>query len=86
MINKLSSEDQNFTDQLNALTSWDNSSNNEVNITVKTIIDDVIKNGDQSVLDYTQKFRLHHALTKHLFQQFQCQQLRAEQKQGRHLP
>ena len=56
MINKLSSEDQNFTDQLNALTSWDNSSNNEVNITVKTIIDDVIKNGDQSVLDYTQKF------------------------------
>jgi histidinol dehydrogenase len=56
MINKLSSEDQNFTDQLNALTSWDNSSNNEVNITVKTIIDDVIKNGDQSVLDYTRKF------------------------------
>ena len=56
MINKLSSEDQNFTDQLNALTSWDNSSNNEVNITVKTIIDDVIKNGDQSVLNYTQKF------------------------------
>jgi len=56
MINKLSSEDQNFTGQLNALTSWDNSSNNEVNITVKTIIDDVIKNGDQSVLDYTQKF------------------------------
>ena len=56
MINKLSSEDQNFTDQLNALTSWDNSSNNEVNITVKAIIDDVIKNGDQSVLDYTQKF------------------------------
>jgi histidinol dehydrogenase len=56
MINKLSSKDQNFTDQLNALTSWDNSSNNEVNTTVKTIIDDVIKNGDQSVLDYTQKF------------------------------
>ncbi|MDC3245589.1 histidinol dehydrogenase [Candidatus Pseudothioglobus singularis] len=56
MINKLSSKDQNFTDQLNALTSWDNSSNNEVNSTVKTIIDDVIKNGDQSVLDYTQKF------------------------------
>ena len=56
MINKLSSEDQNFTGQLNALTSWDNSSNEEVNSTVKKIIDDVIKNGDQSVLDYTQKF------------------------------
>jgi len=56
MINKLSSKDQNFTDLLNSLTSWDNSSNEEINITVKTIIDDVIQNGDQSVLDYTQKF------------------------------
>ena len=56
MINKLSSKDQNFTTQLNSLTSWDNSSNEEVNSTVKKIIDDVIKNGDQSVLDYTQKF------------------------------
>ena len=56
MINKLSSKDQNFTAQLKALTSWDNSSNEEVNSIVKTIIDDVIQNGDQSVLDYTQEF------------------------------
>ena len=56
MITKLSSKDQNFTDLLNSLTSWDNSSNEEVNSTVKKIIDDVIKNGDQSVLNYTQKF------------------------------
>ncbi|MDC0597359.1 histidinol dehydrogenase [Candidatus Pseudothioglobus singularis] len=56
MINKLSSEDQNFSSLLNALTSWDQSSNEEINITVKRIIDDVIKNGDQSVLDYTRKF------------------------------
>jgi histidinol dehydrogenase len=56
MINKLSSKDQNFTDLLNSLTSWDNSSNEEINSAVKKIIDDVIKNGDQSVLDYTQKF------------------------------
>ena len=56
MINKLSSMDQNFADLLNSLTSWDYSSNEEINITVKTIIDDVIQNGDQSVLDYTQKF------------------------------
>lgn len=56
MINKLSSKDQNFSDQLNALTSWDQSSNEEINSTVKTIIDDVIKNGDQSVLDYTLEF------------------------------
>ena len=41
MINKLSSKDQNFTTQLNALTSWDNSSNEEINSTVKKIIDDV---------------------------------------------
>jgi histidinol dehydrogenase len=56
MITKLSSKDQNFTDLLNSLTSWDNSSNEEVNSTVKKIIDDVIKNGDQSILNYTQKF------------------------------
>ena len=56
MISKLSSRDQNFTDALYSLTSWDNSSNEEINSTVKTIIGDVIKNGDQSVLDYTQKF------------------------------
>ena len=56
MINKLSSKDQNFSDLLNSLTSWDNSSNEEINSTVKKIIDDVIKNGDQSVLDYTLKF------------------------------
>ena len=56
MINKLSSKDQNFSDQLYALTSWDQSSNEEINITVKRMIDDVIKNGDQSVLDYTQEF------------------------------
>ena len=56
MINKLSSKDQNFTTQLKSLTSWDNSSNEVINSTVKKIIDDVIKNGDQSVLDFTQEF------------------------------
>ncbi|MDC1065448.1 histidinol dehydrogenase [Candidatus Pseudothioglobus singularis] len=56
MINKLSSKDQNFTAQLKALTSWNNSSNEEINNTVKKIIDDVIQNGDQSLLDYTQEF------------------------------
>jgi len=56
MINKLSSMDQNFADLLNSLTSWDYSSNEEINSSVKKIIDDVIKNGDRSVLDYTQEF------------------------------
>ena len=56
MINKLSSEDPNFDALLNSLTSWDNSSNQEINDSVKKIIDDVIQNGDKSVLDYTKKF------------------------------
>ena len=56
MINKLSSQDQNFDELLIELTSWDNSSNEEVNGAVKKIIDDVIRRGDESVLDYTQKF------------------------------
>ncbi len=56
MINKLSSEDPNFDALLNSLTSWDSSSNQEINDSVKKIIDDVIQNGDKSVLDYTQKF------------------------------
>ncbi|MDC0471341.1 histidinol dehydrogenase [Candidatus Pseudothioglobus singularis] len=56
MINKLSSQDQNFDQLLIELTSWDNSSNEEVNSAVKKIIDDVIRKGDESVLDYTQKF------------------------------
>ena len=30
MINKLSSKDQNFTDLLNSLMSWDNYSNEEI--------------------------------------------------------
>ena len=45
MINKLSSKDQNFATQLKSLTSWDNSSNEEINSIVKNIIDEVIKNG-----------------------------------------
>ncbi len=56
MINKLSSKDQNFDELLSSLTDWGNSSNDEIENTVKKIINDVIHKGDQSVLDYTQKF------------------------------
>ena len=56
MINKLSSEDQSFDALLSSLTTWENSSNEAINKSVKKIIDDVIENGDQSVLDYTQEF------------------------------
>ena len=56
MINKLSSQDPGFEALLSSLTTWVNSSNEEINESVKKIIDDVIKNGDKSVLDYTQEF------------------------------
>jgi histidinol dehydrogenase len=56
MISKFSSKDQNFDELLSSLTEWDNSSNDEIENTVKKIINDVIRKGDQSVLDYTQKF------------------------------
>jgi len=56
MINKLSSQDQGFDTLLSSLTSWENSSNEAINDSVTKIIDDVIQNGDQSVLDYTQEF------------------------------
>ena len=56
MINKLSSQDPGFDALLSLLTTWVNSSNEEINESVKKIIDDVIKNGDKSVLDYTQEF------------------------------
>jgi len=56
MISKFSSKDQNFDELLSSLTAWDSSSNEEIEDTVKKIVDDVIKNGDQSVLHYTQKF------------------------------
>ena len=56
MINKLSSQDPGFDALLSSLTTWENSSNEAINESVKKIIDDVIENGDQSVLDYTQEF------------------------------
>ena len=56
MINKLSSQDPGFDALLSSLTTWENSSNEAINKSVKKIIDDVIENGDQSVLDYTQEF------------------------------
>ena len=56
MISKFSTKDQNFDELLSSLTARDKSSNDEIESTVKKIINDVIQKGDQSVLDYTQKF------------------------------
>ena len=53
MINKFSTQDQDFESQLDALLAWESASNEEVNRSVETIIDTVKQNGDASVLDYT---------------------------------
>ena len=56
MINKFSTQDRDFDGKLNSIISWESSSNEEINRTVEQIIADVKQNGDNSVLDYTNKF------------------------------
>ena len=56
MIHKFSSQDRDFDSQLNELVAWESSSNEEINRSVKKIIDAVKQNGDASVLDYTNQF------------------------------
>ena len=56
MINKFSTQDQDFESQLDALLAWEIASNQEINRSVETIIDAVKHNGDASVLDYTNQF------------------------------
>ena len=56
MINKLSTLDTDFDNQLTSLITWETSANDEISYSVKKIIDDVIQNGDNSVLEYTMKF------------------------------
>ena len=56
MINKFSTQDRDFDSKLNSLIAWESSSNEEVGRSVEKIIADVKKNGDASVLDYTNQF------------------------------
>ena len=56
MINKFSTQDRDFDSKLNSIISWENSSNEEIDRSVEQIIADVKQNGDNSVLDYTNKF------------------------------
>ena len=56
MINKLSTLDTDFDSQLTSLITWKSSINEEIYNSVKKIIDDVIQDGDKSVLEYTMKF------------------------------
>ncbi len=56
MINKFSTLDSDFDIQLDSLIAWDSSIDEEINNSVKKIINDVRRNGDSSVLDYTKQF------------------------------
>ena len=56
MINKLSTQDSDFDSQLTSLITWESAINEQILQSVKKIIDDVIQNGDKSLLDYTMKF------------------------------
>ena len=56
MINKFSTLDNDFDSELDSLIAWDSSIDEEINNSVKKIINDVRRNGDSSVLDYTKQF------------------------------
>jgi histidinol dehydrogenase len=56
MINKFSTQDQDFESQLDALIVWESASNEEINRSVEKIINTVKQNGDASVLDYTNQY------------------------------
>jgi len=58
MISLLSSSNEDFDAQLSSLISWEASSNEEVNKTVRKIIKEVIDKGDSSVLSFTLKLDL----------------------------
>ena len=57
-ISRLDSASEMFSKQLNTLLTWDESSDFEVHQQVLEIIDTVRKNGDQAVIDYTNRFDL----------------------------
>lgn len=56
MINKFSTQDQDFESQLDALLAWESALNEEINRSVETIIDAVKQNGDESVLSFTNQY------------------------------
>jgi len=58
MINLLSSSNEDFDAKLSSLISWEASSDEEVNNTVRKIIKEVKDKGDSSVLSFTSKFDL----------------------------
>jgi len=58
MINKLSSQHEDFDSQLSSLISWESVSNNEVNKIVDEIIAEIQNKGDKALLNYTEELDL----------------------------
>jgi histidinol dehydrogenase len=55
-IKSLNADNNNFLAELNQLLAWDSSTDEQVQATVKQILSDIKKTGDQALLDYTNRF------------------------------
>ena len=55
-IKSLNSNDTGFLDELNQLLAFDSSTDQQVKQTVETILNDVKKEGDKAVVEYTNRF------------------------------
>ena len=58
MINKLSSQHEDFDSQLSSLISWESASNKDVNKIVNEIITEIQSKGDKALLNYTEELDL----------------------------
>ena len=58
MINKLSSQHEDFDSQLSSLISWESASNKDVNKIVNEIITEIQCKGDKALLNYTEELDL----------------------------
>lgn len=55
-IRRLSASAEGFREELDTLLAWETVSNDSVNDVVKEVVDNVRKNGDAALLEYTEKF------------------------------
>jgi histidinol dehydrogenase len=56
MIARLSTQQSDFQEKLSKLLAWESVSNTDVAQTVDDIIANIRQNGDQALIDYTNKF------------------------------